>query len=182
MGAFPGVDPHVTMELARVLERPGADLALVGTLFGMDPPVYAEVLLDAEALVAELASERFLSGMGAVMSGQASRHGESFRADVATVRIVSLLGMGAIMSLVRRLRWEHFIAQMALDTLLVAGVTGYRQVWTAYDALYSKTRLFGCLDGCHRQRILAVEADHFWYFEYLFCNKEIYFISRIVRK
>jgi hypothetical protein len=74
-----GVDAHVSVELAAVLEGAAANVTLVGPLFGMDASVDLEVLLDAEHFMAELALEGPFAGMGAVVTDLEGRKIQNYR-------------------------------------------------------------------------------------------------------
>lgn len=117
-----------------------------------------------ETFIAELASERFFARVRPVVARETRRDGESLGAYVASIRIVRLLRMGALMRLVRTLRGEHFVAQRALDVLVVgrsAGEARNREIGTADDAFHAQVRFLGGLYGTHWQRGLAVVTHHF---------------------
>lgn len=140
VGPFSSVDPHVSVELARVFKSPLTDVALVWALFGVYAAMYGQILFDREGLVAVLALVGFLACVGPVVPGQASRDGEGFPAEVALVRILALL-VGLEVGLVGRSSCKALLARWALQgfgrRVRRSGLRWWGkynwQIWTADD-------------------------------------------------
>lgn len=89
VGSLACVNSHVPMQLAAVLERPAAHVALVRPLLRVDAPMDLKILLNTKRFVTKFTFKRPFAGVGSIVSNQSCGYSKSFLASIALVGIGS---------------------------------------------------------------------------------------------